>query len=683
MKLLSTPYQDIIDAIKPAAFAQSGGGAATRQVYAFLVGINDYPSPISELRGCIKDLDRIQSWLSSNVGDRVHLRRIENTDATYENIKAGFREHLRKAGPEDVVWFHFSGHGSEEQTAEEFKATLEPSGKDQTLVCFANQPDQRLHMADKELAVLLQEVASLDEQGQAKGTPHMVVSLDCCHSGSGTRDLDLLEGMKTREGSGIPQGTRAEIAASGKLRTLDSYADGYYARQWKGGKGSLEVPISQHVLLAACESVQTAGDMSSGGIFTHGLMSALEQSKGEINYADLFSLTHSAVFGMRKEQNAQFEPIGNFYPYTKFLDGQPMGSPAQYEVEKERKKWVVKCGAIHGLPVDPDSPIKIQIQEYDDRSSNLGVAEIKSTGAQKSVLSLGEGDQVPGGATLDPEKKYKAILHYLPVPKEKVWVQGEAGRITKVSAEMAPSLYVEAIEGSSQPQEAQFEVALQPEAFVLKDHIQKRTALTEKIAPEEEDSYHLQVVEDLEKMVKWHRTIRLDNPKSSIADWVELELDVMIPGHSPRIDRHKGTSIVLDATKTGFIEHEGGLAAGFQPKMIVKNKSQNIYAYLLTLRSNYAIEAFEGEVVFRPKEHMGDGDPEIPLLKKPIGWGLSEDEQETFAYFKLLVTTEELDFSQLLQNGVGDKERDLVFDWKPMEVKNAWASITMRVDLHR
>ena len=43
-------------------------------------------------------------------------------------------------------------------------------------------------LADKEIALLLNHVTSGDA-----GAPHVVVTLDCCHSGGGTRDNEMLE----------------------------------------------------------------------------------------------------------------------------------------------------------------------------------------------------------------------------------------------------------------------------------------------------------------------------------------------------------------------------------------------------------------------------------------------------------------------------------------------------------
>jgi hypothetical protein len=187
-----------------------------KNLYVLLVGINDYAAPLAKLKGCIKDIDQIEAYLNEFCASdyNLNIRRLENESATYANIKSGFREHLGAAGPSDIAWFHFSGHGSEEKTAPEFLA-LEPNGKDQTLICIDSGIGGVPHLADKELAVLLNEVATKNKTSP----PHILVSLDCCHSGSGTRDA----------GEDIKWSVRA-APSSGLTRTLDSYVDGYYSR---------------------------------------------------------------------------------------------------------------------------------------------------------------------------------------------------------------------------------------------------------------------------------------------------------------------------------------------------------------------------------------------------------------------------------------------------------------------
>ncbi|MDB4285987.1 caspase family protein [bacterium] len=70
---------------------------------------------------------------------------LTDQQATDQNIIQEFHEHLCNATGNDTVWFHFSGHGCEQYTANEFlrsigaagnEMSVEPNGKDQTLVCY-------------------------------------------------------------------------------------------------------------------------------------------------------------------------------------------------------------------------------------------------------------------------------------------------------------------------------------------------------------------------------------------------------------------------------------------------------------------------------------------------------------------------------------------------------------------
>ncbi len=77
-----------------------------------------------------------------------------------------------------MVLFYYSGHGSQERTPPEFWH-LEPDRLDETLVCYDSRLPGNYDLADKELAKLIAHVA--------RNNPHVVVILDSCHSGSGTR----------------------------------------------------------------------------------------------------------------------------------------------------------------------------------------------------------------------------------------------------------------------------------------------------------------------------------------------------------------------------------------------------------------------------------------------------------------------------------------------------------------
>ncbi|MGB7377251.1 MAG: caspase family protein [Rivularia sp. (in: cyanobacteria)] len=154
----------------------------TSNIYALLVGIDNYASPVTPLEGCVNDVLAIEEYLQSRVkaeGWKLHLRTLKDEQATRQGIIDGFREHLCQAGSGDVVLFHYSGHGSQENAPEEFW-DIEPDKLNETLVCYDSRQQGKRDLADKELAKLISEVAEKN--------PQIVLILDCCHSGSGSRD---------------------------------------------------------------------------------------------------------------------------------------------------------------------------------------------------------------------------------------------------------------------------------------------------------------------------------------------------------------------------------------------------------------------------------------------------------------------------------------------------------------
>ena len=108
-----------------------------RTIYSLLVAIDDYPSPIPKLRGCVNDIDAFATYLSERVakdkGVSLRLKTLKNGEATRAAVVDAFRGHLGQAKKGDVALFYYSGHGSQEQAPEEFWK-LEPDHLDETLV---------------------------------------------------------------------------------------------------------------------------------------------------------------------------------------------------------------------------------------------------------------------------------------------------------------------------------------------------------------------------------------------------------------------------------------------------------------------------------------------------------------------------------------------------------------------
>jgi hypothetical protein len=212
----------------------------SRTIYGLLIGIDDYPRPIPSLRGCVNDIEAFAAYLSDRVakdkGVALDLMLLKSVEATREAVVDGFKTHLGKAQKGDIALFYYSGHGSQEQAPEEFWK-IEPDRLDETLVCYDSRTPGNWDLADKELSKLIKDVA-------AKG-PHVAVILDCCHSGSGTRDI----GTVVRR---APTDLRHRPIESFIVSVAEAQAAAA-SREVSGGAGAWQVGTEgRHVLLAAC-----------------------------------------------------------------------------------------------------------------------------------------------------------------------------------------------------------------------------------------------------------------------------------------------------------------------------------------------------------------------------------------------------------------------------------------------
>src|SRR5215831_11665593 len=107
-----------------------------RNLFAFLVGIDRYPSGIPSLSGCVNDIDVFDAFLRERAARdsfRFEIQSLKNEQATRESVIAGFRTHLSRAGENDIALFYYSGHGSQNRTPPELWY-LEPDHLDETLV---------------------------------------------------------------------------------------------------------------------------------------------------------------------------------------------------------------------------------------------------------------------------------------------------------------------------------------------------------------------------------------------------------------------------------------------------------------------------------------------------------------------------------------------------------------------
>jgi hypothetical protein len=378
------------------------------RVYALLVGVTAYEAPIEPLDGCLNDVDLLHDYLRRHVEPAsLAVEILTNAEATRANVIARLRSHLGQARAGDVALFQFCGHGARWATSAAFAASSF-DGRDEGLVCHdSRRGPGGYDLADKELAVLIAELAAQEA--------HTVVLLDCCHSGSGTRSVEAGRGLRPR--------LTHEVTIE---RPLESYLDGHYARL-RDARAPLHVPAARHILLSACERGQLAQESAGHGVFTRALVDVLEASGGEVSYADLFVRCRAAVRARAFDQDPQFEAYGRFDAGAGFL-GRPLSraTRGRFLVSCDLGAWTVECGAMQGLPSEAGTPVDLALYPAGDPATLAGTARAVQVGPQRSEIAL---DFESGESA-----RYVAEVTSLPAAPTAIAFAGDAGAREAVEA---------------------------------------------------------------------------------------------------------------------------------------------------------------------------------------------------------------------------------------------------------
>jgi metacaspase-1 len=262
---------------------------------ALLIGINTFRS-IPGLRGCENDAIGMRHLLVEKVHfDSSGIRMLINADATGANV----RQHLvwlaSDVQPGDRRFLHVSSHGS----CRVDRSGDEADGRDE-LVCLYDMDfgDAHTFLLDDYLARYT---------GDFSPEASLTIVLDCCHSGTGTRELvpppspdptspcrgPRLAVKATRHRAGHlgddelaqldPADTEAVLARfAAPPPAVEVLAASLPRRRQRMVEPEIAADV---VLFAACAADQTAADAYIDGKFRGAFTHALCRVVGEIGYA--------------------------------------------------------------------------------------------------------------------------------------------------------------------------------------------------------------------------------------------------------------------------------------------------------------------------------------------------------------------------------------------------------------
>ncbi len=476
-------------------------------MYALVVGIDHYPDPIPTLEGCVNDANAFCGVLKDHYSlPAENVLTLLDAQATRAAVVNGFRQHLGKAKTDDIAIFFYAGHGSQEPTSS-YYLPIEPDGKNETMVCYDSRSPGGYDLVDKDVAVLIQEIA-------ANGA-RLTLVLDSCHAGSADRGLDDVGTPAAPAVRRAPDRTQgqpdstylrppAEFAAT--LRNMDAAANtpagGSQAQGFVQGAGGT------HVLFAACSDFQNANEYRTitppHGAFTWCLLQVLQQGK-PLGNEELYERTRDQLRTLFPDQLPHLVVIGSDdLRATQFLGTAVAAGGNFFMARYDQGAWKLNGGSLQSLsagdklalyPADA-APIDLA-----DPSKILTTATLLQLGPSDSTLTIADLSKV------NQQQDYKAVATTR-TGRVAIVLDGAAAGLAALRTGLAPSLYVQ--EGAS----PRFAVHAAADGYHIVVPADPKRPVPDPFPMTPQGV--AATVAALEHMAQWTTRVELDNPNSKI-----------------------------------------------------------------------------------------------------------------------------------------------------------------------
>lgn len=305
----------------PAAFAANAPSVKR----ALLIGIGKY-QVLPRLPGSKNDIDLVNQVLLSRYGFAEHdIHIVRDEAATREGVLAGLNRIVTEAGPNDVVYIHYSGHGSQ---VEDLNGDEPDDHLDETIVPADGRTEGVPDITDDELDEILSRLK----------TSKAVVVLDSCHSGTATRGLEV----RVRS---VPEDHRVNLYKKSGVTT----------------RAIVPVNLHAYVLFSGAASHEEALDGPVDGryhgFFTHSLFKSLQTAPMGASTREIFSGAKQELkriqnqFGRTSMPEPQLEAskARMELPFFSALAEPPFLVKAQ--IEAVRRSWAAVQPQADGLVV--------------------------------------------------------------------------------------------------------------------------------------------------------------------------------------------------------------------------------------------------------------------------------------------------------------------------------------------
>jgi metacaspase-1 len=354
---------------------------------ALIIAISNYPSgfdapPTAPHWGhhlsCENDLKLLIPTLEHQGFSAENIDTLTDANATKKGIIKAIENLINKSNKGDIIVLHYSGHGQriyDKSKASGYDASIIPYD---AKVHWSNDYHGQNHLTGKEIGYYLNQLRrAVGPAGQ------VIVNLDCCYSGSGTRGPEKLA-VRGGEDAFIPPdlvNNYSSLWAKFKLDTDFNYVSGDNQN------------LSPYVAIEATEPEQEDQEIDADGKgygpLSYAFCEALQTKMTISSYRDLFAKILTLIKAKTSEPGDQTPTIEGDQDNLVFGTGVKIEKPyfkLNYCVNDNGKYVEISAGELQGI----FDSTKISIYSTPDinASTVLATGTVYSTTPFTSLVSL-------------------------------------------------------------------------------------------------------------------------------------------------------------------------------------------------------------------------------------------------------------------------------------------------------
>jgi len=568
---------------------------------ALLVGINKYKNfsgrqDYSDLAGCVNDVMNMKTLLIGKYEFRENdIKVLTDAEATHAGIVGAFQQHLiAQAERDDIVVFHYSGHGSQMKDL----SGDETDGWDETIVPHDTRDPQgkAFDISDDELNDLVEAVT--------KKTKNVTLIFDCCNSGTPVRGAGLVRK--------IPRDTRP-------LPDLPQYT-----RRKQGLRGSADDmrESENFAVISACLSEQSAFEHQDGGkehgALTYFLVRELESAKTAgraITYQDVMDNVIRKVNAAYPAQSPQLQ--GARAAHYVFSDSVSVAQPYILADPSGATGVVLRAGAAQGLT--SGSVFKIykpgvkKFQAPEQPAATIELTEVQDFEARGVIKS---------GGRIETASRAVESRHHYADRKLRVYYEGLANSpaLRAIKEQLDGYHHIEAV---AAPRHYQLLLRQAENKIVVEGGDTTRIAPPVAVS---DPAVVNRVVKQVSEWAKWFNVLSIENRASL------LSIQFTLAGGQPNGDQ--GSERVFKA--------------GDVIECAIKNDSEKpVYITILDLSSHGSID-----VIYPKTSQSADALAPEKTLTRKLRLSVPPGRDSVKDILKIFATTEKIDFAFLNQSPI-------------------------------